>query len=86
MLAENHTYGVDDHDELANSWDMTELELFGYDLPAMEEFNEDISEPTSEVLGDDDYFLKVESDKKLELMELSKELQDRGYGVRVSST
>ena len=85
VLAENHTYGEDDHDELANSWDMTELESFGYDLPAMEEFNEDISEPTSEVLGDDDYFLKVESEKKLELMELSKELQNRGYSVKVSS-
>ena len=85
VLAENHTYGEDDHDELANSWDMTELESFGYDLPPMEEFNDDIAEPTSEVLTDDDYYLRVESDKKLELMELSKELQDRGYGVKVSS-
>ena len=86
VLAENHTYGEDDHDELANSWDMTELESFGYDLPVMDEFNdENITEPTAEVLGDDDYYLKVESEKKLELMELSKELQNRGYSVRVSS-
>lgn len=65
---------------------MTELESFGYDLPVMDEFNdENITEPTAEVLGDDDYYLKVESEKKLELMELSKELQNRGYSVRVSS-
>ena len=64
---------------------MTELESFGYDLPPMEEFNDDITEPTSEVLTDDDYYLRVESDKKLELMELSKELLNRGYSVKVSS-
>lgn len=85
VLAENHTFGEDNHEDLANSWNMSELESWGYDLPVMEEFNEeDISEPTSEVLGDDDYYLKVESDKKLELMELSRELQNRGYNVKVS--
>lgn len=85
VLAENHTFGEDNHEDLANSWNMSELESWGYDLPVMDEFDdEDISDPTSEVLGDDDYYLKVESDKKLELMELSKELQNRGYNVKVS--
>jgi hypothetical protein len=80
VMQANTNYGEWNHDDLANEWTEEELEMWGYDLPEMDD--EELA--PVEVEEEKPFYLKVEGDQKT-LMTLVDELNSKGLSVTVKS-
>ncbi len=80
VLQANTNYGEWNHSDLANEWSEEELEMWGYDVPEMDE--EDLAPVETE--QENPFYLKVEGDQEI-LMTLVDELNSKGVTVTVKS-
>ena len=82
VMQANTNYGEWNHEDLANEWSEDELEMWGYDLPEIDEdelkAEEDLSDKLSDKLA-----VEIECKTEHELQVIFNEMEERGFKCKI---